>query len=221
MLYFLMLLGSSLSGWQIFAFILAYILSLCIAMSLHEFSHAFVATKMGDTLPKMQGRLTLNPFAHISLFGIISFLLVGFGWANPVQVNPLRFKSYRKGMFLVSISGVITNLILAFVFSGIFFFMPSLGSNNLLLFFLEFFVYFGLIINLSLAIFNILPIYPLDGFNLIKSFCKEGNGFVRFMEKYGSLILLIFIISPLFDIVYNFAILGLESLFFNFWGLFI
>ena len=220
MLYFLLLYGSSLSTWQIFAFVVAYFLALCIAMTLHEFSHAFAATKMGDPTPRLQGRLTLNPFAHMSGIGLICFLIAGFGWAKPVEVNPLRFKKYRAGMAWVSVSGVITNLILAFVFSSLVFFI-SFDTSNLFMFFLQQFIYYSFAINLALAVFNILPIYPLDGFNFIKSFCKDGNKFVSFMYRYGSFILLIFIASPLFDFIYSYVIFGVEFVFFSFWGLFI
>ena len=86
---------------------------------------------------------------------------------------------------------------------------------------MQYFLLFGFIVNVSLAIFNILPIYPLDGFNFIKSFLKYENKFVLFMEKYGSLIMLIILITPLFDLFYNFVVIGIENLFFGFWGLFL
>ena len=210
-------LGSSVSPWQILALVVAYLLALCLAMSMHEFSHAFVATKMGDPTPRLQGRLTLNPFAHISGLGLLTFLIFRFGWAKPVEVNPLRFKNYRKGMTLVSISGVITNLILAFIFSGLtFFFVLFLDATNVFFFFLQYFALFGFTINTVLAVFNFLPIAPLDGYNLIKSLSKPGNAFVRFMEKYGFIILLVFLISPIFDLFYSYVIIGLENIFMDF-----
>ncbi len=221
MVYFLLTLTNELSALEMIAFVLAYFLSVCIAMTFHEFSHAFVATKMGDPTPRLQGRLTLNPFSHISLIGMLCFFIVGFGWAKPVEVNPLCFKKFRAGMAWVSISGIISNIILAFVFSGLFYFSLLLNSSNLFFFFLQYFLLFGFIVNVSLAIFNILPIYPLDGFNFIKSFLKYENKFVLFMERYGSLILLIVLITPLFDLFYNFVVIGIENLFFGFWGLFL
>ena len=96
-------------------YLLAFMLALAIAMSIHEFAHAKVAYILGDDTAKLSGRLTLNPLAHISPIGLVCFLLVGYGWATPVPVNPLRFKKYRLGMFLVSIAGVITNFIFAFI----------------------------------------------------------------------------------------------------------
>ena len=221
MIYFLLALSSELNVWEIIAFILAYFLSVCIAMTAHEFSHALVATKMGDPTPKLQGRLTLNPFAHISGFGMLCFFLVGFGWAKPVEVNPLNFKKFRAGMAWVSISGIITNIVLAFLFSGAFYFSLFLNVTNLFYFFLQYFLLFCFSINISLAIFNLLPICPLDGFNFIKSFFFFFNKFVLFMQRYGSLILLIILITPLFDIFYSYVVSGIEMIFFIFWGLFL
>ena len=221
MIYFLLNLSLELTTMQILAFCLAYFLAIALSMTAHEFAHAFVATKMGDNTPRLQGRLTLNPFGHMSGVGMLCFLLVGFGWAKPVEVNPLKFKKFRSGMAWVSVAGVITNLLLAFVFSGLNFFLsPLLPMENLFFFFLEYFMYFMLTINLSLALFNMLPIYPLDGFNFIKSFMKYDNGFVKFMQQYGSIILLIFIMTPLFDYVFD-GIILLIKLFGAFWGLFV
>ena len=83
-----------------------------ISLTLHEFAHSFTAYKMGDPTPKLMGRLTLNPFKHLSLSGFLMFVLLGIGWAKPVPINPLNFKRYRKGIRLVSISGILTNFLL-------------------------------------------------------------------------------------------------------------
>ena len=98
---------------QIIAMIMGYFFAVIIAFSLHEFAHASVAFKLGDPTPKALGRLTLNPIKHLDPFGFIGLIFFGFGWAKPVAVNPLNFKHYRRDMFLVSVSGVITNVILA------------------------------------------------------------------------------------------------------------
>ncbi len=217
------LIGSNLPFVQILALIIAYVLALMLAFCSHEFSHAYVAYKMGDPTAKALGRLTLNPFKHIDPIGFLCLFLFGFGWAKPVEINPLHFKNYRKGLVLVSLAGVTANLILAFVFSGIYFFVGQLllASTNLFLIFLYYFLFYMIILNLSLFVFNLLPIFPLDGFNFIKAITPAGNGFVTFLQRYGTIILLIFLITPIFDIVFSYVTSGVISGFFWFWGLFV
>ena len=89
---------------------------LLLILPAHEFAHAYAAYKNGDYTAKMQGRYTLNPFKHFDLIGLICFLVAGFGWAKPVPVNPYNFKDFKKGCFWVSIAGVLTNFVLAFLF---------------------------------------------------------------------------------------------------------
>lgn len=216
-----------MSGLAFFCFALAYILAVIIAITCHEFAHAYSAYKCGDDTAKLMGRMTLNPIAHFSGIGLLSFLFVGFGWAKPVEINPLKFRNYKKGNAIVSLSGVATNFVLAFVFSGFYFlFCRFCGSDlgtysNYFLIFLNYFLYFAFIVNLSLAIFNLLPIYPLDGFNFIATFLKYNNRFVQFMYKYGNILLIVLIITPFFDFFYEFAMGGFMSLFSLFWGLFL
>ena len=108
------LLSQELAGVPGVIMFFGYILAVLVAITLHEFSHAYAALKFGDPTAKNLGRLTLNPTKHFELFGLISFLLIGFGWAKPVPVNPARFTRYKAGMIWVSLSGIITNLLLAF-----------------------------------------------------------------------------------------------------------
>ena len=104
MLQFLIGLSENFEGIQIFAVGLAFTLAIVFALTFHEFAHAFVAYKAGDNTPKAQGRLTLNPLKHISPLGALMFLLFGFGWAKPVEINPLKFRNYKKASALVSIA---------------------------------------------------------------------------------------------------------------------
>ncbi len=217
------LIGSGLSFIEILAFILAYMIALMFSFCAHEFSHAFVAYKLGDPTARALGRVSLNPLKHIDGLGFLCLILFGFGWAKPVEINPIYFKHYKRDMSLVSLAGVTANLILAFVFSGIYFFVSPLlvNAHNMLLIFLDYLIYFMVILNLSLLVFNLLPIYPLDGFNFIKALTKPNNAFVNFMMKYGTIVLLIFLITPIFDYIYFYVTEGILWVFSLFWGLFV
>lgn len=186
---------NDLSGTEIISAWFALILVLVISLSLHEFGHAFVAYKQGDMTPKIMGRVTLNPLAHIDPIGFVCCALFGFGWAKPVEINPIKFRNYKKGLFLTSIAGVTINIILAFLGCGIYYiclrFLPLTNGFNLFLLYFGMFMY---TINLSLFVFNLLPVYPLDGFNCIAALTKYDNKFVNFMRKYGTLILIIVLI---------------------------
>lgn len=186
---------NDLSGTEIISAGFALILVLVISLSLHEFGHAFVAYKQGDMTPKIMGRVTLNPLAHIDPIGFVCCALFGFGWAKPVEINPIKFRNYKKGLFLTSIAGVTINIILAFLGCGIYYiclrFLPLTNGFNLFLLYFGMFMY---TINLSLFVFNLLPVYPLDGFNCIAALTKYDNKFVNLMRKYGTLILIIVLI---------------------------
>ena len=220
----LYLLGSSFGLWETIAFVLAYLLALVIAFSAHEFAHAFSAYKFGDITPKLKGRLTLNPFAHIDLVGIFCLMIFGFGWAKPVEINPLKFKRFKLAMTTVSLAGVVTNLVIAFLSSGLLFFGLEFGwfeGSTLIFSFLYYFLWMLVTVNLTLFVFNLLPIFPLDGFNLLQTFLGYRNKFMQFLIRYGTIILLILIITPLFGIIHG-AVTGFfMDIFDKFWGLFI
>lgn len=178
-------------GTDYVAACIIYLLALVLSFTLHEFAHAFVAYKCGDDTPKIMGRVTLNPLAHIDPIGLICAALFFVGWAKPVQVNPLNFKKYRKGMTLTSIAGVVMNFIVAFLSCGVYCCIAkyTTGFSTLGAYcFIFVFILFSL--NISLGVFNFLPFYPLDGFNFINSFTKESNKVVRFLQKYGQWILI-------------------------------
>ena len=171
--------------------------AIIIGLTVHEWAHAFAADKLGDPTAKNLGRMTLNPFAHIDLFGFLCLLVVGFGWAKPVPVNPRNFKNYRRDDIIVSLAGIAMNLVVAFFATILFYFGVyrwNLGSNE------AFYTIFLSIvtINLSLAVFNLLPIYPLDGSHVFESlFMRYIPRFFMFLRQYGQYILIALLVSGL------------------------
>jgi len=156
--------------------LISRIITLLLAFTFHEFAHAAVATALGDSTPKMHGRLTLNPMAHLDPMGTITLMLAGFGWAKPVPVNPYAVnRKTNAGMMLVSLAGPVTNLILG-TLAAIplrFGWVPLTATTSPLLpsagdFLLEF-----LFINLALFFFNLLPLAPLDGEKVITYFLPD------------------------------------------------
>ncbi len=177
-------------------FLFVGILALVFSLSLHEASHAYVAYKCGDNTPKAYGRLTLNPFKHFDWLGTLMLLLVGFGWAKPVPVNPANFKNGKKGWFLVSFAGIFTNILCALLFMPFLIMCVKwLDLTNIYASLLFYFLNLFIIYNINFAVFNLLPIFPLDGFNMIRACCKDQtNKFILFNMQYGQLILILFLI---------------------------
>ncbi len=135
------------------------------ALTIHEYCHAWTANRLGDPTARLQGRLSLNPIAHLDLFGTICFVLAGFGWGKPVPVNPYNFKNPRKGDMLVSFAGPASNFISAFVLSIIFRLVYEFG---ILPSYLNMMLLFSIKISLLLAFFNLIPLFPLDGSHILK-----------------------------------------------------
>lgn len=208
--------------------------ALVFSIILHEIAHGYVAHLNGDDTAKHRGRLTLNPAKHFDLLGVIMVVCVGFGYAKPVPINPNNFRSYRKGCILVSIAGVATNIIISFLATGFYvlFYKLSINAASIPLALIATFFYYLSWFNVVLCFFNILPFYPLDGFNLIDALCKRENGFIRFMRSYGQYILIALILvsimvsrlgapeffSPL-DLYFNYTAHYVSSGFNAFWNL--
>lgn len=159
-----------------------YIIAILIAISVHEWAHAFTADRLGDPTPRDFGRLTVNPIAHIDLLGALMFLVVGFGWAKPVPVNPAYFKHHKGGMALTAIAGPLSNLILAFFSFALLNFialrnpgsvsdlLSGAHSSSPALSILLMILQGSLFVNLALMAFNLFPIAPLDGSNVLRLF---------------------------------------------------
>ena len=162
-----------------------------IGLTVHEFSHAFVADKLGDGTARAQGRLTLNPFYHIDPIGMVFILLAGFGWAKPVQFDMRNLKSPKRDRILIALAGPLSNLILGVVFL----FVIKLTFDTLdflpeTLYVILFRLLFSIsVINLGLFIFNMLPIPPLDGSHVFLSGLNLSSAVERKITQYGTLAL--------------------------------
>jgi Zn-dependent protease len=170
-----------------------------VGFTVHEFSHALVAVRLGDSTPRDQGRLTLNPISHIELIGLLMILLVGFGWAKPVQINPRNFKNPKNDEILVSLAGPFSNLLFGIAFAVALKFLFTLapqifytvGFGPILFQILSYFVW----INLLLAVFNLFPIPPLDGSHILLSLIPDKfSRFKLVYTRYGRFILIALIL---------------------------
>ena len=191
------LFSSAYSAVEKILLLIAFLLSATLAICLHEFAHGFAAYKLGDPTAKINGRLTVNPLSHFEPIGLLMFLLVGFGFARPVPINPYNFRNYRKGMLITAFAGVTANLLQAIVGFGLmigfgyaYFTTEATGALSYLLFFLFNFSLYLTLLNAVLIAFNLLPIYPLDGFHVVESLTPYNNPYVRFMHRYGQYILI-------------------------------
>lgn len=156
-----------------------------IAFTFHEYAHALMADKLGDKTPRFQGRLTLNPIAHIDPIGFIAVLIFSFGWAKPVQTNPSAYKNYYKDDLKVSLAGPVANFIVAIVAAFIFVFYMSFIYRILpeaLAGVLYSMLYMILAINVNIGLFNLIPIPGLDGFSLLRDLSPKT--FYKFEEKF-------------------------------------
>lgn len=182
--------------WSVLTDILLSILPALLCITLHELSHGYVAYRLGDTTARDAGRLTLNPLRHIDLMGLAMMVVFKFGWAKPVPVNMYRFRNPKRGMALTALAGPACNLLLsaaALFLYGLLVIPCGDGAAGRVV--LELF-YLTAYISLALAVFNVLPIPPLDGSKVLFSLLPDA-AYDRLMryERYGSLLLLALMLS--------------------------
>jgi Zn-dependent protease len=174
--------------------LIAGIIALLVGLTFHEFSHALVADHLGDHRPRAMGRLTLNPIPHIDPLGALMLVVAGFGWAKPVMVNPAALRDGRRGMALVAFAGPIANVLVAIGFAVVFRVLGLVGADDG---FVTRLVSFIVLINIVLAIFNLIPIPPLDGYNVLLAFLPPRQAMVvRQYAPYGVIILLVLVLLP-------------------------
>lgn len=168
---------------------IARLLALAVAFPFHESAHGLAALMLGDKSAKDAGRITMNPFKHFDLLGFALLMLVGFGWGKPVPVNAYNFKYKKSGIALTALAGPVSNLLLAYisiiVFKLVYIFLPSLQ-------FLQLFLYYSIFINISLMIFNLIPVPPLDGSRILYYFMDDESYFNY--SRYSTILFIVLLI---------------------------
>jgi len=181
-----------------------------LALTFHEFMHGYAAYRLGDNTAKDMGRLTFNPLAHLDPIGTLMIILVRFGWAKPVPVNPYNLANPKKDLMVISAAGPAANLLLALI-SGLIMRVMRMGLLSAIptsiVNPLYSMIYFSLQINIALAFFNLLPIPPLDGSKILRGvIAREHEHMVDWLERYGSFILMGLILS---SYITGFSIIGM------------
>lgn len=193
----IILSGQSLD--MVFISLFAFVVAIMIGMTTHEWAHGYVAYKNGDMTAKFMGRLSLNPLKHFDPIGFLMLAVVGFGWAKPVPIDSSNFRNPRKGVLTTSLAGVIMNFIIGMLCIALlaiqFAITKAVGgfSNEAALRVFQIFYYifmYTMTISFTLMAFNILPIFPLDGFHVLECFVRYDNKYCVFMRKYGMFVLL-------------------------------
>lgn len=186
---------------------------LLVATTVHEFTRALVSHKLGDTLPKSQGRLTLNPIKHFEPIGfLLLFYSGGFGWGKPVETNSIRYKNRKRDVLLVAILPSVANLLVAFLMAGIFEVLP-VTTNALVKAFLSYTARY----NVGLAVYNILPVSPMDCTKVL-SVTLPSNQYFKYLqnEKIIQMLFLFFLFFGMFQGIFNIAINLVLTLFSSF-----
>ncbi len=226
---FLLFRGMMMAGGWSRAELLSKLLvlpGLVLGLTIHEYSHAKASDKLGDPTPERQGRLTLNPFAHLDPIGTLCLFFAGFGWGKPVVIDPTYYRNPAKDSAKVAFAGPLSNFILSFIMFLTAAIVYSAIPSNMITIILYNVLYWGAYINLALGIFNLLPFPPLDGSKIFGYFLKgKAKAFLWTLERYSTIILMILfvtglpslIISPIVAFVANGMNLLIEKFFMAIW----
>jgi len=174
--------------------LILYIMVIVVSITVHEFAHALTADRLGDPTPRLQGRISLDPRAHVDLFGLIFLFIAGFGWGKPVQFDPFNLQNPRRDAAIISVAGPISNFILAGIFA-ILFRLVAVNASSVI--FSELF-FMMVNINIVLGVFNLIPIHPLDGFKIVGGILPSKQAYEWFdLQRYGTIFLIALIIPIL------------------------
>ena len=200
-----------------FAEIITYVISclvvIFITLPIHELAHGFVANKLGDPTARYQGRLTFNPLAHVDYIGAFSIIVFGFGWAKAVPVNMGNFKNPRRDMAITALAGPVSNLLMALVCNIIVcLFVYVIGFKSIVLYYIVMFFNYISQISVSLAVFNLIPIPPLDGSRIISAFLPPRiyYNLMRY-ERYFFMLLIVLMASDVLAVPLSYAISSVDS----------
>jgi Zn-dependent protease len=194
--------------------------AILIAITIHEFAHGWIALRCGDNTAKDAGRLTLNPIAHLDIFGALMMFFGPFGWAKPVPINPARFNHRRRDLIFVSVAGPVSNVICAII-SGVIIraiiaFQPPVLSNMYFLTFLQ----LCFLLNIGLSFFNLIPIPPLDGSNIVLGLLPPSKlpAYFKYMQHAPKVLLGMLLVEWMLKIpVFSFVFDPIFNPYFNFW----
>ena len=186
--------------------LLVHAIVLFTALPVHECSHALAADKLGDPTPRNQGRLTLNPFAHLTLWGTVMMMLAGFGWGKPVMVNPSNFKHPKRDNAIVALAGPVSNAVMAYLSTIVYkVILYNVTSSSQTLYYIAIVFYLATLINISLAVFNFLPIPPLDGAKIFGAILPEKIYFsIMRYEQFIIIAVIVLLYTGLLDVPLSF-----------------
>ncbi len=197
--------GGSIDIVSVIVQLLAILFVIAFILPFHEYAHALIAYKLGDMGPKYDKRLTLNPIASIDPFGSLALLLFGYGWAKPVMVNPRAFKNPKRDMAIVAAAGPISNLLAGFVGLLLMNIIVLFPYNQVTYYFILFLNYY-VVVNVSLATFNLIPIPPLDGSRIVAAFLSDSalRKYYGF-QNYFFMIFFVLMFSGILSVPLNFV----------------